>query len=362
VAFSLLYLGLCRALSLIVSSRCREADKDVELVVLRQVRVLERQLHRRVQYRPVDRTLLAALSRLLPRERWRAFLVTLATLLRWHREAGRRKWRVWRRRRGPGRPPMSPQLVELIVRLGRENRTWGCVRIQGELRKLGIRVGATSVRRVLRRHGQGPAPRGGPTWTEFLRAQAKGILATDFFSVGTVLLKRLYVLFAIEHVSRRAHLLGVTDHPGDAFVTQVARDLVGDLAEAGRPVKFLIRDRDTKFTASFDEVFRSEGAEVIKAPVRAPQANALAERFVRTVRTECVDWTLVLGRRHLKAVLREYFRHYNEQRPHRGIDLGVPAGRTAPEGRSEFAVHRHDVLGGLIHPTRRRIDLGPAGD
>jgi transposase InsO family protein len=198
----------------------------------------------------------------------------------------------------------------------------------------------------------GPAPRRGRTWAEFLRSPAKGILATDFFTVDTVLFKRLYVLFAIEHANREAHLLGVTAHPNNAFVTQVARDLAGDLAEAGRPVKFLIRDRDTKFTASFDEVFRSEGAEVIKAPVRSPRANALAERFVRTVRTECVDWTLVLGRRHLGAVLREYFRHYNEQRPHRGIDLGVPAGRTGPKRPAGFLVHRHDVLGGLIHEYR----------
>jgi transposase InsO family protein len=247
---------------------------------------------------------------------------------------------------------MSPELVELIVRLGRENRSWGCVRVQGELAELGIRVGATSVRRVLRRHGLGPAPRRGPTWAEFLRAQAESILATDFFTVDTVVFKRLYVLFAIEHASRRVHLLGVTQHPGNGFVTQVARDLVGDLAETGHQVKFLVRDRDTKFTASFDEVFRSDGAEVIKAPVRAPRANALAERFVRTARAECLDWVLVLGQRHLKAVLREYFRHYNEQRPHRGIDLGVPAGRTAPERRAGFAVHRHDVLGGLIHEYR----------
>jgi transposase InsO family protein len=348
-----MYLGLCRILALVVSSRRCEADKDVELVVLRhQVRVLERQLHRRVQYGPLDRALLAALSRLLPRERWRAFLVTPKTLLRWHREAGRRKWRAWRRQRGPGRPAMSAELVELILRLGRENRTWGCVRIQGELAKLGIGVGATSVRRVLRRYGLGPAPRRGATWAEFLRAQAKGILATDFFTVDTVLLKRLYVLFVIEHASRRAHLLGVTEHPGNAFVTQAARNVVGDLAETGRQVRFLIRDRDTKFTASFDEVFRSEGAEVIKAPVRAPRANALAERFVRTVRTECLDWTLVLGRRHLEAVLREYIRHYNEQRPHRGLDLGVPAGGAAPKGRAGFEVQRHDVLGGLIHEYR----------
>jgi transposase InsO family protein len=247
---------------------------------------------------------------------------------------------------------MSAELVELIVRLGRENRSWGCVRVQGELAKLGIRAGATSVRRVLRRHGLGPAPRRGPTWADFLKAQANGILATDLFTVDTVLFKRLYVLFAIEHATRRAHLLGVTEHPDNGFVTQVVRDLVGDLAETGHQVKFLVRDRDTKFTTSSDEVFRSEGAEVIKAPVRAPRANALAERFVRTAGVECLDWTLVLGRRHLEAVLREYFRHYNEQRPYRGLDLGVPMGGTTPEGPAGFAVERHDVIGGLIHEYR----------
>jgi transposase InsO family protein len=177
-------------------------------------------------------------------------------------------------------------------------------------------------------------------------------LAIDFFAVDTVVFKRLYVLFAIEHASRRAHLLGVTEHPGNDFVTQAARNLVDDLAETGRRVKFLIRDRGTKFTARFDEVFRSEGAEVIKAPVRSPRANALAERFVRTVRTECLDWTLVLGRRHLEAVLREHIRHDNEQRPHRGLDLGVPMGGTTPERPAGFAVERHDVLGGLIHEYR----------
>jgi hypothetical protein len=244
---------------------------------------------------------------------------------------------------------MSAELVELIVRLGRENRSWGCVRIQGELRKLGVRVGATSVRRVLRSHGLGPAPRRGPSWAEFLKAQAKGILATDFFSVDTVFFKQLYVLFAIEHEPRRAHLLGVTEHPDNSFVTQVARNLAGGLAEACRPMKFLIRDRDTKFTASFDDVFRSEAVEVIKTPVRAPRANAHAERFVRTVRTECLDWALVLGRRHLEAVLREYLRHYNEQPPHRGLGLNVPAGRATPDQPPGLAVRRCDVLGGLIH-------------
>jgi hypothetical protein len=179
--------------------------------------------------------------------------------------------------------------------LGRENRRWGCVRIQGELRELGIRVSASSIRPVLRCHGLGPAPRGGPTWKQFIIAQASGIFATDLFVVNTIKFTQLYVLIVFELQSRIVHVLGVTDHPTGSFVTQVARNLAGDLVEQGRSFRFLILDRDAKFTASFDEVFASEGIEVIKTPVRSPRANAYAERFVRTVHRECLDWTLVLG-------------------------------------------------------------------
>ena len=300
------------------------------MVLRHQVRVLERQVHGRVRFRPVDRAVLAALSRLLPRQRWRAFLVTPETLLRWHREAAKRRWQRWRRRRGPGRPPMDEDLVALILRLGRENRRWGSVRIQGELAKLGIRVSASSIRRVLRRHRLGPAPRRGPTWSEFLRVQAQGALATDFFTVDTLSLRQLYVLFVIHLGSREVHLLGVSEHPKGDFVTQVARNLVGDLVDQGRAMKFLIRDRDTKFTTSFDEVFSSEDIRIIKTPVRSPRANAYAERWVRTVRRECLDHLLVLNRGHLERVIREYVVHYNHQRPHRGSTCrcrpaGVPS-------------------------------------
>jgi putative transposase len=176
------------------------------------------------------------------------------------------------------------------------------------------------------------------------------VLATDFFTVDTVSLKQLYVLFVIELSTRQVHILGVTDHPTGAFVTQVARNLVGDLGDRGRGFKFLIRDRDTKFTTSFDEVFRPEGIRVIKTPVRSPQANAYAERWVRTVRTECLDRMLILGRGHLERVLWEYVRHYNRQRPHRGIDLGVPApASTIKIPLPSVNVVRYDVLGGLIN-------------
>ena len=222
-------------------------------------------------------------------------------------------------------------------------------RIQGELRGLGIRLSASSIRRVLRHHGLGPAPRSGPTWKEFLVAQASGILTTDFFVVDTIKFTQLYALFVIELQSRVVHILGVTDHPTGFFVTQVARNLAGDLAEQRLSFRFLIRDRDAKFTAGFDEVFASESIEVIKTPIRAPRASAYAERFVRTARRECLDWTLVLGRRHLEATLTEYIRHYNEHQPHRGLGLEtpVPGHTTVPLPLGKIA--RHSVLGGLIH-------------
>lgn len=252
--------------------------------------------------------------------------------------------------RRPGRRPLPAETVQLIIRLGRENRSWGCVRVQGELAKLGIHVSATTIRVILRRHGLGPAPRrSGPTWAEFLRAQAHSILATDFFTVDSVLLRRYYVLFVIEVGSRVVHLLGVTANPDGPWVAQAARNLAYDLAETGAKFKFLVRDRDTKFTAAFDEVFTREAVRVIKTPVRAPRANTYAERFVRTVRNECLDWLLVLDRRHLESVLIEYLGHYNSARPHRGLALAVPAGPLPPECPNTNGVVGRDVLGGLIH-------------
>src|SRR5712692_11473010 len=225
------------------------AALEVENAVLRhQLAVLGRTV-KRPALRRRDRLLLAAAAGLLPRDRWAVFLVSPQTLLRWHRELVRRKWSY--RGRWPGRPPLDPAARELVLRLARENPRWGCVRISGELRKLGIRVGATTVRTILRRHGLGPAPRRmGPTWSEFLRAQAQGILACDFFTVETIRLKTLYVLFFIELRTRRVHVVGATAHPDSAWVTQQARNL----AIEGRfgDVSFLVRDRDAKFSGPFD--------------------------------------------------------------------------------------------------------------
>jgi transposase len=292
--------------------------------------------------------LLAAASGLLPRERWQSFVVSPQTLLRWHRELVRRRW-TYRHRR-PGRPSIDRATRELVLRVARENPRWGCVRIQGELRKLGVRVGASTIRSLLRRAGFGPAPRrDGPSWSEFLCAQAHSILACDFFCVDTAWLRRGYVLFFIEHGSRRVHLAGVSPSPHGAWVTQQARNLAIDERLAN--VRYLIRDRDAKFSGSFDEVFRGEGVRVIKTPVRAPRANATAERFGRTVREECLDHMLILGRRHLERVLRDYQDHYNTGRPHRSLALAAP-GRPLPDearGSPPAEIGRRDVLGGLIH-------------
>jgi putative transposase len=261
-----------RVLGMLGCGPTPDADA-VEIAVLRhQLAVLRRQVPR-PQYTPADRMLLAALAKLLPRGRWPAFLVTPSTLLRWHRELIARRWidpRTGRDRRG-----LDEQVIALVVRLARENPRWGYLRIVGECRNLGVRVSATSVRRILRRHRIGPAPRrGGPSWTQFLRTQASGLLTTDFFTVETVGLTRLYVLFVIEVQRRAVHLVGITAHPTGAWVAQQARNLLMDLDEQVHQFRYLIRDRDTKFTAAFDAVFAAASVDVVKIPPRAPRANA----------------------------------------------------------------------------------------
>jgi hypothetical protein len=348
VLFALAYLLLRRVIWLTAGSSNELLNTEVELVVLRhQLKVLKRQVGR-PQLRRRDRVFMAAISRALPRARWSSFLVSPQTLLRWHRELVRRKW-TFRRRSAGGRPPIPDAVRELILRMGRENPRWGCIRIRGELAKLGIRVSATKIRTLLRANGLGPAPRrNGPTWSEFLRSQAHGILALDFLTVETIVLRTMYVLFAIHLGSRRVHVLGVTRNPDSAWVSQQARNLA--VGERLRGIRFVIRDHDSKFPGPFDEVFRSEGVSIVKTPIRAPRANAYAERWVRTVRTECLDWMLVFGRQHLERVLGVYAAHYNGRRPHRGLELKTPEPRPGPaRWPAEGArVRTHDVLGGLI--------------
>jgi putative transposase len=346
---SLVYLLLRKLLRLIGSSDRPEHAADVELVVLRyQLAILRRQVKRPI-YRVRDRAFLSAASRMLPRASWSSFLVRPETLLRWHRRLVARKWT--RPHRPPGRPSIDPEVRGLVLRLARENPRWGYQRIRGELTHLGIRFSATSIASVLRRAGLGPAPRRGPTWSEFLKAQAHGIIACDFFTVETLRLKTLYVLFFIELHTRRVHVAGATANPDSAWVTQQARNLTMATTDRDAPVRFLVRDRDAKFSASFDEVFRAEGIRVIRTPIRAPNANAFAERWVSTVRSECLDWMLVLGRRQLERVLRTYVLHYNEHRPHRRLDLRPPIHSAEPMPRRTgvWGVRRQDILGGLIN-------------
>jgi transposase len=257
-------------------------EKDVEIAVLRhQLAILRRQVAR-PRFSPTDRAVLATLARLLPRQRWATFLVTPATLMRWHRELVRRHW-TFPRPDKVAPNALDPETVALVLRLARENSQWGYLRIVGELKKLGVVVSATSVRNVLRRHRLKSAPRrSGPTWSQFLRAQASGTLSCDFMSVDTITLRRLYVLFFINLERRKVFLPGVTEHPIGSWVTQQARNLAMTIEYEGRAVKFLLRDRDTKFVGPFDEVITSIGARVTNTPVRAPRAKGLA--------SHCTSW------------------------------------------------------------------------
>jgi transposase InsO family protein len=246
--------------------------------------------------------------------------------------------------------------VAIILRLARENPTSGYRRIHGELARMGVVLAPSSVWTILRRHGIDPSPiRKGPTWNEFLRSQGSSLLACDFFSVDTVVLKRLYVLFFIGIDTRRVYVAGVTAHPTGSWVVQQARNLAMVLEDRIIPVRFLIRDRDTKFTSSFDEVSKAEGIRIIRTPVRAPRANAFAERFVGTARRECLDRMLILGHRHLERVLAEYVVHYNCHRPHRALgqqsplNVEPPPPISDPEPRN---LRRSDAVLGLTHEYR----------
>jgi putative transposase len=359
VLIKIVYLLTCRVLGLAVLAFRGDRAKDAELLVLRDENAVLRRNAGRVRYEPGDRVLFAALARLLPRGRWTGvFPVTPATLLAWHRKLVGGKYDTSQRRK-PGRPPTAPGIARLVVRLARENPLWGHRRIQGELAKLGVTVAPSTVWEILRAAGIDPAPRrSGPTWRQFLHAQAAGILAVDFLHADTVLLKRLYVLVFIEHGSRRMHLGGVTAHPTGDWTVQQARNLARTLGERFEDIRFLVRDRGSNFTASFDAVFQASGTRIVRTAVQAPRMNAICERLVGTLRRELLDRVLILGEAHLRAVLTEYQVHCNTARPHQGIAQRVPDGER-DDGHLTIAdldrrpIHRNPVLGGLINEYSR---------
>jgi putative transposase len=348
MALRLAYLMLVRVLSWLALLARSDTAKDAEILTLRhEVAVLRRtNPHPKMSW--LDRAVLSALSRLLPPPlRWLR-LVSPRTLLRWHAHLVAHRWTYPHRR--PGRPPTAPPIRALVLRMARENPRWGYRRIQGELVGLGHAVAASTIWAILKSAGLDPAPRrAGPTWRQFLSAQAHAILAIDFAHVDTVFLRRLYILVVIEHDRRRVHIAGITAHPTGAWVTQQARNLFMDLGERVERFRFLIRDRDSKFTSAFDAVFTGANIRIIRTPVRAPRANAIAERFIGTLRRECLDHLLITGPRHLDIVLREYVQHFNTHRPHRSLDQRPPAGNTPPCSGATVRPLRRVRLGGLIH-------------
>ena len=334
----------------------RSVAKEAELLVLRYENAVLRRQVPRVRYEPADRVWFAALSQLIPRRRWaEVFAMTPATLLAWHRRLVAKKWDYSKHRR-PGRPPTAAAVRALVLQMAKDNPLWGHRRIHGELARLGHKIAAATVWNILHRAGIDPAPRrSGPTWKQFLTAQAEHIVAVDFFHVDTVNLKRIYALVLLEHGSRRAHLLGVTANPTGQWTAQAARNFLMD-EETGlgmKNPKFLIRDRGGQFTDVFDTVFADAGLRVLKSPPQAPKANAHCERLIGTLRRELLDRMLLINEHHLRQTLNQYLDHYNGHRPHRGIEQLAPtqaeAGPPPPVNLAEHRVRRTAILGGLIN-------------
>ncbi|MGW0828662.1 integrase core domain-containing protein [Streptomyces sp. NPDC002845] len=354
MALRMLYLAFLRLLGRLLLLSRSQQTKDAELLALRHENAV---LRRRLGVRPhltwPDRAVLAALARHLPSRLRRHRLFTPGTLLTWHRRLLRWKWKQKPAR--TGRPPISEELTALILRLARENPTWGSTRIQGEPRRLGHRVGASTIRRILRSAGLGPAPRrsrGAPTWREFVRAQASGLLAADFFHVDTAALTRLYAFVVMEVGTRTVHILGVTAHPTAAWATQLSRNLLANLADRAAGFRYLLRDRDSRYTQAFDAVFTADGIEILKSAPQTPPMNAHVERFIRSVRAECTDRMLIYNEQHARSVLAEYAEHYNSGRPHRALHLRAPADDQDVIPFPAQHIQRHDVLSGLIHEYR----------
>ena len=335
-------------------------DREVELLLVRHELSVLRRTVKKPRLNAADRMILAALAMKLSRRAWGGLLVRPETVLGWHRALVHRRWAAFGRRRGPGRPRIDEECRQLIVRLAKENPRWGYMRIRGELLKLGFVISASTIRNLLRSYRMPTSPRrSGLSWREFLRAQASGIVATDYFTVDTWNLRRLYVLFFMELGTRRVLRFGVTEHPTQDWVSQQARNLTWRLQEQGFRARFLICDNDKKFRFAFEHVLAGEGVRVIRTPLEAPKANAHAERWVGTARRECLDWVIIGGLRHLERVLDEFVDHYNNERPHRGLQLHPPNGPLYPVS-AIGAIRCRSRLGGLLREYSRAPNMAAA--
>ena len=327
-------------------------NQEREIIVLRQqILILKRQLARKTITTSAERAAMLLFGRSLDNLRKAILIIQPETLIGWHRTLIRWRWTYSANR--PGRPRKSGEIRDLVLRLAKENPPWGYGKIQGELKKLGINISQATIRRVLMRNGYSQRPyRAGANWLTFLRQYGDFIWSCDFFTIETAFLTRFYVLFFIEIGSRRLHIAGCTSNPDALWGTQQARHLAWNIQDMNNKPRFLIHDRDTKFSGSFDEIFESEGLEIIETPYRAPNANAYAERIVRSIREECLDRIIIVNEKHLRFVLRQYEKYYNEARPHQGLGQNIPNGFSFSS--CEGSIRKRQYLGGLLNDYYRK--------
>jgi putative transposase len=338
-------------------ARREETWKTAEILILRhQLAVLQRRQPRRPKLNWADRALLATLLGVIPKARRHGMrlLVTPDTILRWHRDIVRRRWAARSISGKTGRPVTRRNIKAMALRLARENPEWGYRRIHGGTAGLGVKVAASTVWEILKTNGIDPAPRRtGPTWSQFLRSQAEATLACDFFIVDLLDGTQAYVLTVIEHATRRIRILGLTPHPTGEWTVQQARTLLVDLGDQAHQAKFMIRDRGSNFTATFDTVLADAGTRTVLCNVQTPRTNAITERWIGGCRRELLDRTLAWNQAHLRRILHEYETHHNQHRPHRSLNAAAPL-KPLPEpiALEHYRVRKHAHVGGLINEYR----------
>jgi putative transposase len=345
---------------LIRLGRKSESEKDLEILLLcRPLAIFERKQSQPMRLSRGEKLALVVLGTKLRAKTGRTIhqmgdvirIVKPATLFGWHKQLVRLKWTYRQRHRG-GRPCTDREIEQLVLHLARENG-WGNGRIEGELLKLGYDISDETVGNILLRRGVPPVPEPdtSPSWRHLMTHYKDQLLVCDFFTVETLFLRTIYVLMFIEIGSRRVHFAGCTAHPDNAWITQQARQMVWELEDRNPAIRFLIRDNDTKFSQAFDTVIRAEGIDVIPTPYRAPNANAYAERWIRSVREECLDKLLIINQAHLRRVMREYVTFFNTARPHQGIAQQIPI--LPPTPNTSGPIRCRNVLGGIIHDYYR---------